>query len=225
MTTSLTVLYFAAARERVGLSRETLEVPAGARVADVLKLLAERHASLAPLLRHLRVAVNQEFVDADAQVPAGAEFALIPPVAGGSGAAPGLFKVVDRALRLDEVVEAVSGEAYGGLVTFSGSVRNQTKGRRVLRLEYEAYPPMAEKKLAEIGAEVAARFSGTRLAIVHRVGTLVPGELAVVIAAAAPHRKEAFLGCEHAIERLKQDVPIWKKEFFEDGEVWVGLGP
>lgn len=225
MTTPLTVLYFAAARERVGLSRETLEVPGAVRVADVLKLLSERHPELTPLLRHLRVAVNQEFVDAEAPVPAGAELALIPPVAGGSGGAPGLFRVVERPLRLDEVVEAVSGEAYGGLVTFSGSVRNQTRGRRVLRLEYEAYPPMAEKKLAEIGVEVAERFNGTRLAIIHRVGTLVPGELAVVIAAAAPHRKEAFLGCEHAIERLKQDVPIWKKEFFEDGEVWVGLGP
>jgi molybdopterin synthase catalytic subunit len=154
-------------------------------------------------------------------VPAGAELALIPPVSGGSG----LFSVVDRPLRLEEVVAAVSGEAYGGLVTFSGSVRNQTRGRRVLRLEYESYPGMAEKRLAAIGAEVAERWSGTRLAIMHRVGTLMPGELAVVIAAAAPHRKEAFLACEHAIERLKQDVPIWKKEFFEDGEVWVGLGP
>ena len=222
MSNTITVLYFAAARERVGLPRESLELPPGARVTDVLRLLATRHPPLAPLLPHLRVAVNQEFSSAEAEVPAGAELALIPPVAGGSG---GLFRVVDRPLRLEEVVEAVSGEAYGGLVTFSGSVRNQTRGRRVLRLEYEAYPPMAEKKLAEIGAEVAGKFNGTRLAIVHRVGTLTPGELAVVIAAAAPHRKEAFLGCEHAIERLKQDVPIWKKEFFEDGEVWVGLGP
>jgi molybdopterin synthase catalytic subunit len=219
---TLTILYFAAARERVGLPRETLERPPGARVGDVLRLLASRHPALAPLLPHLRVAVNQEFSEADAEVPPGAEVALIPPVAGGSG---GLFQVVDRPLRLEEVVEAVAGEAHGGLVTFSGSVRNQTRGRRVVKLEYEAYPPMAEKKLAEIGAEVAGRFNGTRLAIVHRVGTLVPGELAVVIAAAAPHRKEAFLGCEHAIERLKQDVPIWKKEFYEDGEVWVGLGP
>jgi len=219
---SLTVLYFAAARERVGLPRESLELPPGARVSDVLRLLSVRHPGLAPLLPHLRVAVNQEFSEVDAEVPAGAELALIPPVAGGSG---GLFRVVDRPLRLEEVVEAVAGEAYGGLVTFSGSVRNQTRGRRVMRLEYEAYPPMAEKKLAEIGAEVAGRWGGTRLAIVHRVGTLVPGELAVVISAAAPHRKEAFLGCEHAIERLKQDVPIWKKEFYEDGEVWVGLGP
>ena len=222
MADTITLLYFAAARERVGLTRESLELPPGARVSDVLRLLASRHPALAPLLPHLRVAVNQEFSPPDAEVPAGAEVALIPPVAGGSD---GLFRVVDRPLRLEEVVEAVAGEAYGGLVTFSGSVRNQTRGRRVMRLEYEAYPPMAEKKLAEIGAEVAGLFQGTRLAIVHRVGTLVPGELAVVIAAAAPHRKEAFLGCEHAIERLKQDVPIWKKEFFEDGEVWVGLGP
>jgi molybdopterin converting factor subunit 1 len=218
---TITVLYFAAARERAGTQREALEVPEGARVGDVLRLLSERHASLAPLLPHLRVAVNQEFVDAEAGVPAGADFALIPPVSGGAG----LFSVVDRPLRLEDVVAAVSGEAYGGLVTFSGSVRNQTKGRRVLKLEYEAYPPMAEKRLAAIGAEVAERWSGTRLAIMHRVGTLMPGELAVVIAAAAPHRKEAFLACEHAIERLKQDVPIWKKEFFEDGEIWVGLGP
>jgi molybdopterin converting factor subunit 1 len=218
----VTVLYFAAARERAGGAREALEVPEGALVRDVLRLITERHPALAPLLPHLRVAVDQEFVGLEAPVRGGAEVALIPPVAGGS---PGLFSVVDRPLRLEEVVEAVGGEAFGGLVTFSGSVRNQTKGRRVLRLEYEAYAPMAEKKLAEIGAEAAAQWPGTRLAIVHRVGTLVPGELAVVIAAAAPHRKEAFRGCEHAIERLKQDVPIWKKEFFEDGDVWVGLGP
>jgi MoaE-MoaD fusion protein len=218
---TVTILYFAVARERVGLSREELDVAPGAQVKDVLGLLVARHPALAPLLPHLRVAVDQEFMPVEAPVPPGAELALIPPVAGGSG----LFAVVDRPLKLEDVVAAVSGEAYGGLVTFSGSVRNQTRGRRVLRLEYEAYPPMAEKRLALIGAEAAERFGGTRLAIMHRVGTLMPGELAVVIAAASPHRKEAFLACEHAIERLKQDVPIWKKEFFEDGEVWVGLGP
>ncbi|RKH04743.1 molybdenum cofactor biosynthesis protein MoaE [Corallococcus sp. CA053C] len=219
---AVTVLYFAAARERAGVSRESLDVPAGSRVSEVLALLAQRHPALTPLLPHLRVAVQQQFVGLDAPVPQDAELALIPPVAGGS---PGLFAVVDRPLVLSQVVDAVAGEAAGGLVTFSGAVRNQTKGRRVLRLEYEAYAPMAEAKLAEIGQEVATRWPGTRLAIMHRVGTLVPGELAVVIAASAAHRQEAFRGCEHAIERLKQDVPIWKKEFFEDGEVWVGLGP
>jgi MoaE-MoaD fusion protein len=190
--------------------------------ADVLALLAERHPALRALLPHLRVAVDQEFAGPTAPVRGGAEVALIPPVAGG---AAGLFRVVDRALSLDEVVRAVGGEAYGGLVTFSGSVRDQTRGRRVVKLEYEAYAPMAEKVLARIGDEAARQWPGSRLAIVHRVGTLGPGELAVVIAAAAPHRAEAFDACRHAIERLKQDVPIWKKEFFEDGEVWVGMGP
>lgn len=218
----ITVLYFAAARERAGQARETFPVADGATVREVLRLLSAAHPGLEPLLPHLRVAVDQEFVGVDAPVRPGAEVALIPPVAGGS---PGLFRVVDRPLRLEEVVEAVGGESYGGLVTFSGSVRNQTKGRRVLRLEYEAYAPMAEKKLAEIGAEVSTLWPGVRLAVVHRVGTLVPGELAVVIATASAHRREAFRGCEYTIERLKQDVPIWKKEFFEDGEVWVGLGP
>lgn len=218
---TVTVLLFAAARERAGLSRTTLPVTPGLRVRELLTLLVAQHPGLAPLLPHLRVAVDQEFVDLEAPVPAGAEVALIPPVAGGAGR----FCVVDRPLVLDEVIAAVAGESMGGLVTFSGSVRDSTRGRRVVKLEYEAYPPMAERRLAAIGAEVAERFGGTRLAIVHRVGTLRPGELAVVIAAAAPHRREAFRGCEHAIERLKEDVPIWKKEHFEDGEVWVGLGP
>lgn len=219
----ITVLYFAAARERAGVMREELELPRErATVADVLAILAERRPALRELLPHLRVAVDQEFQAKGAEVRSGAEVALIPPVAGG---AAGLFQVVERPLSLDEVVRAVGGESYGGLVTFSGSVRNQTRGKRVLRLEYEAYGPMAEKVLARIGGEAAEKWPGSRLAIVHRVGTLQPGELAVVIAAAAPHRAEAFDACRHAIERLKQDVPIWKKEFFEDGEVWVGLGP
>jgi len=222
-SSKITVLYFAAARERAGTAREVVEI-AGAppTVADALVRLSGLHPGLEKLLPHLRVAVDQEFAGPEAPLRDGAELALIPPVAGGSG---GLYRVVDRPLDLNEVVQAVGGEVYGGLVTFSGSVRNQTRGRRVLRLEYEAYAPMAEKVLSRIGEEAAEKWAGSRLAIVHRVGTLLPGELAVVIAAAAPHRAEAFDACRHAIERLKQDVPIWKKEFFEDGEVWVGLGP
>ena len=136
-----------------------------------------------------------------------------------------MFRITDDSVDLAALVRHVSDPEAGAIATFLGTTRATNRGRAVLRLEYEAYPPMAERVLASIGAEVAERFGGTRLAIMHRVGTLMPGELAVVIAAAAPHRKEAFLACEHAIERLKQDVPIWKKEFFEDGEVWVGLGP
>ena len=136
-----------------------------------------------------------------------------------------MMRVRSQPLQLEEVVRAVSGEAFGAVVTFTGAVRDATRGRKVVRLEYEAYAPMAERMFERIAAEAKERWPGSRLAIVHRVGTLLPGELAVVIAASAPHREAAFEACRHAIERLKQDAPIWKKELYADGEVWVGLGP
>ena len=147
--------------------------------------------------------------------------ALIPPVAGGAG----LFRVSDEPLSLDEVVRAVTVEEHGGVVTFSGVVRRQSRGKRIVRLEYEAYRPMAERKLAEIGAQLAEEQPGVRVAIVHRVGKLAVGDVAVVIAASAPHRAAAFDACRAAIDRLKESVPIWKKEIAEDGEEWIGLGP
>lgn len=218
----VSVLLFAAARERAGRARLEVELTGTSpTVEEVLAEVVRLHPSVAPLLGHLRVAVDQEFSSRTAPVREGAEVALIPPVAGGAGR----FAVREAPLVLQEAVELVAGEDAGGLVTFSGAVRDRTRGRRVLRLDYEAYGPMAVRVMEAIGEEAATRWPGTRLSILHRVGTLVPGELAVVIAAAAPHRAEAFDACRHAIERLKQDVPIWKKEHFEDGEVWVGLGP
>jgi MoaE-MoaD fusion protein len=217
----VSILYFAAARERAGVAEEQLSLPAPATVRALLELLAARHVALVPLLPHLRVAVNQSFVGLDDAVPEGAEVALIPPVAGGAG----VFRVVDRPPTLDEVVAAVRDAARGGLVTFTGVVREESRGRRVLRLTYEAYVAMAERVLAGVGGEAEQRWPGVRLAIVHRVGVLVPGEVAVVIAAAAPHRSAAFEACRFAIERLKQDAPIWKRETYQDGEEWVGLGP
>jgi molybdopterin converting factor subunit 1 len=219
---SLSVLYFAVAREMAGLAEERIaSVPPPGTVRALLELLAERHPSLRPLFPHLRVAVNQAFVQLDEVLPEGAEVALIPPVAGGAG----LFRVVDRPPTLEEVVAAVQASARGGLVTFTGVVREESRGRRVVRLTYEAYPSMAERVLAGIGREAEERWPGAQLAIVHRVGVLEPGEVAVAIAAAAPHRAEAFEACRFAIERLKQDAPIWKRETYEDGESWVGLGP
>lgn len=221
MTVPVTVRFFAAAREKTRCAEATVEVPPPVTVAALKAALSKRFPALDPLWPHLRVAVDQEFAGPDDAIPSGAEVALIPPVAGG---AP-LFQVVERPLALAEVVEAVSATGLGGVVTFSGAVRDATRGKPVVKLEYEAYAPMAQKKLAQIADEAAAKWPGTRLAVVHRVGTLVPGDLAVVIAAAAPHRKEAFRACEYVIDRLKEDVPIWKKEHFEDGQVWVGLGP
>jgi molybdopterin converting factor subunit 1 len=213
------VLYFALAREAAGLDEEQL--PSGApSVAALRAMLAERRPGLAPLLPRCRIAVNQSFAtDAD-PVPDGAEVAVIPPVSGGAGR----FRVVDRALSLAEVVAAVSGPAHGGVVTFTGDVRGESRGRRVVRLDYEAYVPMAERTLAAIGEAVGAEH-GAIVAITHRVGTLVPGEAAVVIAAAAPHRAPAFRACEATIDRLKREAPIWKREVFDDGSEWVGAGP
>ncbi len=213
------VLYFAAAREAAGASRETL-VAVPATVADLRRQLVERHPGLARILPRCRIAVDQDFAEDAAPLRDGAEIALVPPVAGG---AP-LYRVVDRPLALAEVVDAVAGTGLGGIVTFTGNVRDETRGRAVLRLEYEAYQAMAERKLAEIGEEVAGAH-GARVAIVHRVGVLAPGEAAVVIASAAPHRAAAFRACEACLERLKREVPIWKREVYADGSEWVGLGP
>ena len=213
------VLYFAGARDAAGTARETLPATP-ATVGALRRALAEAHPALAPILARSRIAVDQDFASDDAPLRDGAEIAIVPPVSGGAG----LFRVVDRPLALAEVVDAVSGPGLGGIVTFTGTVRNETRGRRVLRLEYEAYGPMAERKLAEIGAEVG-RTHGATVAIVHRVGVLAPGDAAVVIACAAPHRTPAFRACEACIEALKRDVPIWKREVYEDGSEWVGLGP
>jgi molybdopterin converting factor subunit 1 len=215
----ITVLYFAAARQAAGLDEESIP-PQARTVRDLRRLLAERHPSLGRVLERCRIAVEEEFASDDAPVPDGAEVAVIPPVSGGNG----LFRVVDRPLSVAEVVEAVSGPGMGGVVTFTGDVRAETQGRKVLRLEYEAYLPMAEKKLEEIGHAVG-QAHGVVVAIVHRVGVLQPGEAAVVIACAAPHRTPAFRACEAAIERLKKEVPIWKREVYEDGSTWVGIGP
>jgi len=214
------ILYFAGARDAAGMSRETLP-RAPATVGDLRRALAAAHPKLAAVLERCRIAVDQEFAEDAAPLREGAEVAIVPPVAGG---APRRFAVVDRPLSLEEVLEAVAAPGLGGIVTFTGTVRNETHGRRVVRLEYEAYRPMAEKKLAEIGAAVAAQHSA-EVAIVHRVGVLSPGDAAVVIACAAPHRTAAFRACEACIEWLKKDVPIWKREVFDDGSEWVGLGP
>jgi molybdopterin synthase catalytic subunit len=214
------VLYFAGARDAAGTARETLP-DAPATVGELRRALVAAHPRLAPVLARSRIAVDQEFAEDAAPLRDGAEIAIVPPVAGGAARR---FSVVDRPLALAEALEAVQAKGRGGVVTFTGTVRDETRGRRVIRLEYEAYREMAERKLAEIGEAVAAAH-GVEVAIVHRVGVLLPGDAAVVIACAAPHRTAAFRACEECIERLKKDVPIWKREVFEDGSEWVGLGP
>ncbi len=216
------VLYFAVFRERLGRDGETLELAAGAHVRDALAALAVKHEPIATLRTRFRVAVNQDFTDEDAELHDGDELALIPPVAGG---ADRHVVLTGEPLSLDRCIAAVGGAGMGGIVTFTGMVRRHSRGITVERLEYEAYGSMAVREMTRLCEEIEAEIAGVRLAVEHRIGTLAIGDLAVVIAAAAPHRAEAFTACRAMIDRLKDRVPIWKKEFGDDGSTWVGLGP
>jgi len=221
----VTVLYFAVFKERLGRGEDTLELPDRNTVQDAIAILADRHPAIAALRGKFRVAVNQEFVGDDHVLAEGDEVALIPPVAGGSDAPARHVRLLDQPLSLDRVVAAVGGPGMGGVVTFTGAVRRHSRGVAVERLEYSAYDAMALREMTRLCDEIEAEIAGTRLAVEHRIGTLAIGDLAVVIAAAAPHRAEAFAACRAMIDRLKDRVPIWKKEIGEDGAEWVGLGP
>jgi len=216
------VLYFAVLRERLRTDGESMELADGATVASARRAVAEGHPEIAPLLPQVRSAVNRAMVPDSHRLEDGDELALIPPVAGGAGRRIALSP---EPLSLPEVVAIVEGPDQGGVVTFTGTVRRHGQQPRVARLEYEAYGPMAEEVLTTIADEIEREHPGARVAIHHRTGTLVVGEIAVVIAASAPHRAEAFEACRAAIERLKQRAPIWKKEIGDDGAEWVGLGP
>jgi MoaE-MoaD fusion protein len=227
------VLYFAHLRERLRTAGEPLDLPPGSTAGDLLDVLGAGREVLRAARGSLRVAVNQEFVALSHVLQDGDEVALIPPVSGGSGdpggparaAGAGACRLSREPLSLDEVVAAVSGPSQGGVVTFTGAVRGQSRGKRIVRLEYEAYEPMALRTLSALVRSIEEGTPGARVAVVHRLGTLQVGELAVVIAASAPHRAEAFAACRAAIDRLKEEVPIWKKEVAEDGAEWIGERP
>lgn len=227
------VLYFAVFRERIGRDEEIVEVPDGSDVAGAVAVLAARHSAIANLAGKYRVAVNQVMSDDDTALSDDDEIALIPPVAGGNedadkdgdaGRDPRVA-IVEQPPSLDRCIARVISDEMGGLVTFTGVVRRHSRGQTVTRLEYEAYAAMAEKVMAELCDEIEAEIAGAHLACEHRVGTLGVGDIAVAIAAAAPHRDEAFRACRAMIDRLKERVPIWKKELTADGDEWIGLGP
>jgi molybdopterin synthase catalytic subunit len=132
------------------------------------------------------------------------------------------FKIVNAPIDAAALTAEVLTDADGAICTFQGVARRYSRGREVIHLEYEAYPEMAERKLAEIGDELRVKFGVERVAIHHRTGVLAIGEASVVIAVASPHRKEAFAACQYAIDRIKQTVPIWKKEIWSDGQQWIG---
>ncbi len=225
----ISVLYFAVFRERLGRDHDELALPPGSTVADAVAALAVRHPAIAQLRSKFRVAVNQDFTDDTHALADGDELALIPPVAGGGDPPARHVQLLATPLSLDRCIAAVAAAGpearMGGIVTFTGMVRRDSHGAVIDHLEYEAYGAMAVQEMTRLCDEIEAEIAGVRLAVEHRVGRLAVGEVAVVIAAAAPHRAEAFTACRAMIDRLKQRVPIWKKEVGEDGAEWVGLGP
>lgn len=215
------LLLFAGLREAVGKKEHALELPEGALLRDAL---ARAEAELPPLLHwhgRLLLSLNDARAPLDAPVREGDLIALLPPVSGGAGggslhAAP---------LSLDALVAEVSSPSCGGVVTFTGVVRDHSRGQAIDHLEYEAYDPLAEAEIQKIRDEARVRWPEVRLAIAHRVGRLAIGDAAVMIAAAAPHRPAAFEACRFAIDTLKRTVPIWKKEFGTEGSYWVEENP
>jgi molybdopterin converting factor subunit 1 len=217
------VLYFAVLREKLKLEQETIDLSGACTVGDAVTTIAGLHPEVAGLMSQVQTAVNRSVVPAAQVLQDGDELALLPPVAGGAG--PRKIAVLGEPLALNEVVAAVEGVERGGIVTFAGVVRRHGHHGEVIRLEYEAYVEMAEQVLAEIATEIEREWAGVHVAIHHRVGALAVGETAVVIAAAAPHRAEAFEACRAAIDRLKRRAPIWKKEIGTHGEEWIGHCP
>jgi molybdopterin synthase catalytic subunit len=205
------VRLFAGLRERAGWSERELD--GVDLVADIWPAL-----DLGDEPAGLLYAVNKEYADRDHPLADGDEVALIPPVSGGA------FRLTAQPLSLDAVVNEVRSEQAGAIATFTGTTRLQSRGRTVLHLDYEAYEEMAEQVMAQIAADLQRRYDLCEIAIHHRTGRVEIGEASVVIAVSAPHRQDALAACKDAIDFLKDQVPLWKKEFYEGGEEWIGRG-
>jgi MoaE-MoaD fusion protein len=217
------VRLFASLRELTGEGTAQVEVPAGSRAGDVWDACVRRWPALAARRQSTVLAVNQEFAKADLPVHDGDEVALLPPVSGGAGSVRGsnpMIDLTDQPLNAEELSKLVMRPSDGGLVVFSGVVRNHSEDRAVRYLEYEAYREMALPKLEQVQRETLERWPMANVAMAHRLGRMEVGETSVIVAASAPHRAEAFAAGRYAIDRLKEIVPIWKKEFFAEGESW-----
>lgn len=214
----VTVRYFASIREAVGQRAETRDLPDRTTAGELIDAIVNDHPAIDNLRRASRIMVNHEYAGRDRILNDGDEVALIPPVSGGSGD----FQITDQPIDLQALSARVASPKAGAIATFAGTVRDNARGRGVHVLEYEAYPEAAEKALEQIGSEIRARWNVEGVAIVHRTGRLGIGEVSVGIAVSSAHRAEAFDACRHAIERIKEVVPIWKKEFYEDGQTWIG---
>jgi molybdopterin synthase catalytic subunit len=225
------ILFFGVLKDLVGRPSEEADFPEGADLRAVFDAVAARCPPLKDMARSIVLARNREFANLATKIEDGDEVAFLPPVSGGSAAIPAdpleiarnghYFALTRHPIDTRPVMARLLTGAEGAVVAFEGTVRNQTKGRPVLCLDYECYPPMALEMMAKIGREIAAAHPVNRVAMVHRLGRLLIGETSVAVMVTAPHRRAAFEAALEALNRLKQTVPIWKKEHFMDGEVWV----
>ena len=222
------VLFFGMLKDVVGYPEEQLDLEPGATLGLVFDDYRSRYPRMRELAGSILFARNHEFTEAAASIQDGDEIAFLPPVSGGS---PGsiceiaedghFFALTRQSIDAHKVAARLLQGEDGAVVTFEGVVRNNTKGRQTHFLDYECYEPMAIRMMARIGREIAASFDIHRIALVHRLGRLLIGETSVVVIVTAAHRKAAFEAALEGIDRIKRLVPIWKKEHFADGEVWV----
>lgn len=219
----VSVYYYAAAKELAGCQSSTFEFDVeSVPQAELRSAVIARVPSLAVFLERMRLAVNGDFVDASQPLQDGDRVDVLPPVAGGSPIV--LCRISDDEISLDEVRKAVEHPGAGGVCIFHGVVRDHADGKQVSRLDYEAHESLAVKEMKRVLEGVAAEHTGVRIAAVHRVGNLGIGDVAVCVAASAAHRDDAFAACRKAIDRIKETVPLWKKEWGPDGDAhWVNL--
>ncbi|HVW11547.1 MAG TPA: molybdenum cofactor biosynthesis protein MoaE [Bryobacteraceae bacterium] len=220
------VLFFGLLKEICGMAEDRLQAPEGVAAGFVFDHYAARYPKLAGMAGSIVIARNREFTDRGQMLQDGDEIALLPPVSGGmvqeiADAAGHYFALTRETIDVPALEQRLLLGLDGAIVTFQGVVRNNTRGRATLRLEYECYEGMAIRMMADIGRVIAGEFAVSRIAMVHRLGTLEIGEASVVVIATAPHRRPAFDAALEGINRLKKLVPVWKKEHFADGEVWV----
>jgi len=220
----ITVLFFGMLKDFAGRGSESLTLPDDATLSDVLKHFEKQIPRLKDFAASIAMSVNQEYAGPDTSLKDGDEVALLPPVSGGmsqSAHCAIVHEVIDAA----SIVEKIKRPEDGAAVVFDGIVRNNTRGRRTLYLEYEAYEEMALKQMEELAEQALTRFQVRDVAMAHRLGRLEIGESSVLIVVASAHRAAAFDACRWMIDTLKKTVPIWKKEHFEDGAVWAAGEP
>lgn len=219
------VLFFGVLKDLAGRSGETVDLPQGSRVRDVLVYYAQAAPRLEAMLPSLAIAVNREYAAVDRALREGDEVGLLPPVSGGSAKTDdepcAHVCIVREPIDTQAVIARLKQPADGATVIFEGVVRDNTRGRRTLYLDYEAYEAMALRQMESLMVEARAHFVVREACIVHRLGRMQIGETSVLIVVAAAHRGAAFDACRWIIDTLKKTVPIWKKEYFEDGAVWA----